>query len=364
VVRTVVNDHDSGPGSLREAISLAGDGDTIVFQKSLTGHTIALKTGELDITKSLSILGLGADRLTVSGKDLSRVFAISSGADVTIDALRISHGKAAAGGAIDNLGDLTLTNSVLSDSQSVGGVGGGGIFNEAGAHLTLSGSVLTANRAVAGAGTDVLGGGLLNQGDATVTGCVFEENEAVGGQAQDSSDQIGGSAGGGLDNFSGATLTLTRSRFVGNRAVAAAGTDFGIGGALDNNAGIHSEAASTATVTDCVFFANVATGGDGSAGNGGAVCNLGTGAAMTMTGCTVAGNRAVGGDNGDGVTALSQGIGGGIINQLGGTLDLVGCTVIGNEAVGSNGSTITAANPNTGGASEGASRTSSSAPCT
>src|SRR5262249_15400663 len=145
-----------------------------------------------------------------------------------------------------------------------------------------------------GSPQDVLGGGLLNEGTATVTSCLFAGNQALGGLPQDATDQLGGSGGGGLDN-SGGTLTLTRSRFLGNRALSAAGIAFVLGGGLDNNSGVHGDAPATATVTDCLFLGNVATGGDGAAGNGGGVCNVG--ATMTLTGCTVAGNRSIGGAN-------------------------------------------------------------------
>jgi hypothetical protein len=44
---TVLNNHDSGSGSLRDAISRARDGDTIVFATSLDGQTITLAGDEL-----------------------------------------------------------------------------------------------------------------------------------------------------------------------------------------------------------------------------------------------------------------------------------------------------------------------------
>ena len=44
---TVLNNHDSGAGSLRDALTKAKDGDTIVFAASLNGQTIALTSGEL-----------------------------------------------------------------------------------------------------------------------------------------------------------------------------------------------------------------------------------------------------------------------------------------------------------------------------
>src|SRR5712691_4688912 len=74
---TVTNPADSGDGSLRAAIAAAQSGDQIVFDTSLNGQTITLTSGELAIDKSLDIEGLGADRLTVSGNDASRIFDIT-----------------------------------------------------------------------------------------------------------------------------------------------------------------------------------------------------------------------------------------------------------------------------------------------
>ena len=63
---TVNNTNDSGPGSLRQALADANDGDTINFDVSLKGQTIALTSGELVIDKSLTITGPGSEQLVVS----------------------------------------------------------------------------------------------------------------------------------------------------------------------------------------------------------------------------------------------------------------------------------------------------------
>jgi hypothetical protein len=42
---TVMNNHDSGPGSLRAAITTAASGETIDFANSLKGETISPSTG-------------------------------------------------------------------------------------------------------------------------------------------------------------------------------------------------------------------------------------------------------------------------------------------------------------------------------
>src|SRR5262249_42907102 len=186
------------------------------------------------------------------------------------------------------------------------------------------------NTATAGAGLDVFGGGLLNEGLATVASSRFSGNKALGGQ---SFSFFGGSVGGGIDNFGGATLTVTDSAFSNNQAISAAGPYFGIGAALENNAGFTLTTPSTANISNSIFLDNLATGGAGAAGNGGALDNEGPGAAMTVTNSALLGNQSVGGPAGDGATTLGQGSGGGVLNFLG-ALTLRDCALIGNEAVG------------------------------
>ncbi|NES68578.1 MAG: calcium-binding protein, partial [Okeania sp. SIO2D1] len=97
---------DSGNGSLRDAIAMANatpDADTITFDSSLTGMTIGLTSGELSITNSLTINGLGANLLTVDAQQNGfRVFNIDNGSDdlinVFIDGLTITGGNPIGGG--------------------------------------------------------------------------------------------------------------------------------------------------------------------------------------------------------------------------------------------------------------------------
>ncbi|HEV3136553.1 MAG TPA: hypothetical protein VGZ26_01590, partial [Pirellulales bacterium] len=94
---TVTNASDSGPGSLRAVLGAANDGDTIRFSANLNGQTIKLTTGQLNVTKSVTINGLGENNLAVSGSHLSRVFAVSAGASPSIENLTISNGMAVTG---------------------------------------------------------------------------------------------------------------------------------------------------------------------------------------------------------------------------------------------------------------------------
>src|SRR6516165_8471153 len=84
---TVLNNLDSGAGSLRDTIAAAKSGDTVAFAPSLNGETITLTSNELTINKSLDIEGPGTSLLTISGNDTYRVFDVSQGLTVTIAGL-------------------------------------------------------------------------------------------------------------------------------------------------------------------------------------------------------------------------------------------------------------------------------------
>ena len=73
----VTNTNDSGPGSLRDALAVANDGDTI--DATGVSGTILLTSGELQITHNVTINGPGADNLAVDGNAQSRVFYINPG---------------------------------------------------------------------------------------------------------------------------------------------------------------------------------------------------------------------------------------------------------------------------------------------
>jgi hypothetical protein len=80
---TVTNTNDSGPGSLRQALADANDGDTINF--AVTG-TIGLTSSELVIDDSITISGPGPNLLDVSAGGLQfAVFHVMPGHTVAID---------------------------------------------------------------------------------------------------------------------------------------------------------------------------------------------------------------------------------------------------------------------------------------
>src|SRR5262245_17926595 len=90
---TVTTTADSGPGSLREAISNAAADETIDFAVS---GLITLSSGELAINTNLTIAGPGLTNLTIARSSAAgtpdfRIFNITAGS-VKISGLSISNG--------------------------------------------------------------------------------------------------------------------------------------------------------------------------------------------------------------------------------------------------------------------------------
>ena len=124
---TVTNTNDSGEGSLRQAVAdavLSPDDDTIEFDPSLTGQTISLTSGEIPIgddftTANIAIKGLGADNLTISGGDSSRVFIVGDNSQLALDGVKITDTIPSAIKVDGHFSatKLTLTNCIVTNNQ-------------------------------------------------------------------------------------------------------------------------------------------------------------------------------------------------------------------------------------------------------
>jgi hypothetical protein len=376
---TVVNPNDTGAGSLRNAITHANSGDTIVFDPSLDGQTITLSS-ELTISRSLDIEGPGPGRLTISGNDSNRILVINGGLTVTINGLTLSHGNAqqgssfpsgaAGGGAIVNDGSvLSLAGDVFTDNLSVGsgnGPKGGAIANYDSGYLTVTDSTFTGNRADGRVkdGTFAEGGAIFSDRGGpsmTILRCTFLDNQAIGGDGGvlgPRAFSIGAASGGAIHIEGASTLTVTDSTFTGNQAIGGSGgsaptgtsqgsyyIDGGEGGAIVNHDG------ATLIVSGSTFTSNQALGGSNATGAtiplgwlgvgiGGAVDNEGP---ATITSCAFIGNQALGGSGntgGGGGLLVGVGYGGGLDNELHpASLTVSNCTFTGNRAAGGAGNT-------------------------
>src|SRR5215471_6727111 len=95
----VTNTNDSGSGSLRDALAIANDGDTI--DATGVSGTILLTSGELQINHNVTINGPGAANLAVNGNATLRVFE-NFAANVAISGFTITNGFGLGAGGILN----------------------------------------------------------------------------------------------------------------------------------------------------------------------------------------------------------------------------------------------------------------------
>ncbi|NET44247.1 choice-of-anchor Q domain-containing protein [Okeania sp. SIO2B3] len=308
----VTNTMDAGNGSLRDAIAMANatpDADTITFDSSLTGMTIGLTSGELSITNSLTINGLGANLLTVDAQQNGfRVFNIDNDSDdlinVFIDGLTITGGNPiGGGGGISTSENLTVQDSIISGNTSIGIEGqydrftadGGGIDSHD-SNLTIINTDII-NNEVKGQladgnpkfqenfGDDPDGGGVsIRYGQLNVVDSNISGNKVTGGLSD----------GGGIYSWH-SDITVTNSTISGNTLE---GTAFGSGGGIYNRHG--NTTIANSTIADNSTFM---TSDLGSADGGGIFSRNGD---LEITDSTVSGNSAVGLDKTDGGGVYSK----------------------------------------------------------
>ncbi|MFL5331089.1 MAG: right-handed parallel beta-helix repeat-containing protein [Gemmataceae bacterium] len=164
-VFVVTNTNDAGLGSLRQAVlnanSASAASNTISFDSTVfnTAQTITLTSGELlDSDVALIINGPGADKLTVSGNNASRIFHVNNGAnELDINGMTITGGTfAGMGGAIlVGTGDtLTLNNVTMSgNNASTGGaIGVDASVSPSTANVRIANSTLSGNSASSAGG--------------------------------------------------------------------------------------------------------------------------------------------------------------------------------------------------------------------
>ena len=174
-----VVDANDGVVTLREALADVQSGDTITFDNSLQGKTIALDStlGQLEVTQSVTIDASSlwdeansAPGLTISGQDATRILRVGYNLYVEIKGLALTNGYSNGGGAISNGAELMLENCVLTNNTALGD--GGAIFSMG--WLTLKNCALTNNTALED------GGAIYNSGEADLNleNCLIVGNAA------------------------------------------------------------------------------------------------------------------------------------------------------------------------------------------
>ena len=343
VTRTA-DDPNPGSLRSEIALASAVSGSTVNFNipatdpgvSSATGAaTITLSLGPLVVSGTLRIVGPNSTggAIVVSGANQSRVFTVTAGT-VAFSSLTMENGNASqgnlnfpeseGGGGILNTANLTLTNCTVTGNTSTGlgpSIGGGGINNSgSSASLTMTNCTVSQNMGyfgngggIANSGTllltgctltgnsdntdDVAGGGLSNTGTATLNTCTLSGNSAGGGFL-----------GGGGGAYNSGTLTLNNCLVNGNRTSV-------------NGGGIENDSGAALTLSACTISSNSAGRGFNSYGFGGGISSFGT---AQITNSLVVNNSSFTNNFGSNAAGMYNG----------GTLTLINSTFAGNTLIG------------------------------
>lgn len=350
-ILVVTNNNDSGPGSLRQTIMDANSNDIINFDTSIT--FILLTTGELVISKNLSIIGYSEDAsiLKISGNNSSKIFSIDATFSVTISNLTITNGSdntysggivnrgnvnlinvsiincvGPFGGGIANFSTMIMKHSIISDNTGIGAGGGMVNFNAANAELDN----VTIMNCTSGSGA-----GISNSGTMTINNSIIDNNSCTAN-------------GGGVNNINIITInnsTISNNSSGNNGAgiyVIASNSNASINNTIIRNnisntrgGGIYN--ASTMSINQSTISTN------NSALNGGGITNINGN--MTITNSTIDNNMTI--STGAGIfsnsnlsiynstiynNTTSSNNGGGISSS--GTTTMINCTICNNAGGG------------------------------
>jgi CSLREA domain-containing protein len=286
----------TGVCTLRAAIqeiNARPGGDTISLQSATTylltrpGDDNSALNGDLDISRTVTILGAGAASTIIDGNGSvtgDRVFQIKGTAVISGVTIQRGNGTTGFGGSIQIVGDLSLINSAVM-SNTVGGSNawGGGIYSSG--SLTLANSIVSGNTTGSSnpyGGGIMVGNGYLTLLNSTVSG---NTTPGLGGGvafsglfASLSGSTVSGNganSGGGVYQR-GNTMTLLNSTLSGNYSYAS-------GGGIYNWIGTTS--LFNATITD-----NYADADLNGSGGGGGVSNT-DGGGFNFVNSIIAGNH-------------------------------------------------------------------------
>ncbi|MBX3474179.1 MAG: right-handed parallel beta-helix repeat-containing protein [Planctomycetes bacterium] len=330
----VSNLNDSGAGSLRQAIldanatpnqmvSMVPVADEIRFQAGVTG-TITLASALPVITEGVSIIGPGRALLTISGASLYRVFESQLGHYLGLSGMTVTNGRVDSdGGGLLSRGltvifDVSFVGCQANGPNSGGGPGGigrgGAIFHSPlVAALSVTNCLFQNCSASGGSGATAGGNGIGGAvyaafGSAAFLQVTFNQCMASGGTG---SGSTGGFARGGAIS-SDVDLTLTDCVLDGCQALGGGSTAaFPSGQALAGAVfASRNLTLSNTTLTACSAVGAGSSGatGTGGDGSGGAICyNGGTGQVATLTKVAITGCAALRGAANGGTAGVSQG---------------------------------------------------------
>ena len=241
----VSNCDDSGPGSLRDSLEAAVDGDTIDLTQ-LTCSRITLTTGAIIFgANNVAIVGPGRNELMIDGglggavlyhlgfgtlvvRDLSIGYSfkyrndvqvagscVHSGGNALLQSVTITTcntvsaaGYSALGGAVYAAGIAQLENSTVTMSEAkangTGYASGGGVYGVNGVNAIYS--TISNNVALVEGGTPSYGGGIFARGTSLILSSTISGNQAL---------EMGGIA---FVDYNSAHQVVINSTISGNRS--------------------------------------------------------------------------------------------------------------------------------------------------
>ncbi|MGZ0170505.1 MAG: beta strand repeat-containing protein, partial [Planctomycetales bacterium] len=297
-----------GNSTLRAAIMEANSqpgADSIVLLPGTYRLTIAgqdendTRSGDLDITETLTIIGAGDGSTIIDAAGLDRAFHVIAGASLNLMGVTVINGDADLGGAILNQGVINIENSTITNSSARLG---GGIYNDI-TEGTLDGSILAIDTTIAvsdvtefprQAGFTIIVDAEEMRVDS-ISGSTFTVTRAVNGTI----------ANAHLDNAAvtyvgTATVTLLNANVVNNEALLNGGGIYNndqlvvtASSVSSNMAGVRGGGiynTETVTIDQSTLDSNVAEVNGGAIYNEGTV--TGTFSSVTITGSTLSNNEA------------------------------------------------------------------------
>lgn len=311
LIAAIHSANESGTAETPAVVNLAPGGN---YTLDTADNTDGGANGLPVITGTVTINGNGATiaRSSADGTAAFRILQISG--TLQLDSVTLRNGsitgenfRSGSGGAILNLGVLTLTNSIITGNRAERD--GGGIANVAfdqNAYLEIRNSRVLSNTA------DRNGGGISSHANNQQTAILLvHHSEIMGNQVPGEGFVLFGGFGGGIysgdrdveDEFGsgavGATgfVTITQSSVHHNKATDAGG---GIANKMDGTSRIEMAVISSA------IYSNSARADGNQVGNGGGLANID--AVLMLQNSTVSGNEAAG------FGIVGSGYGGGVYN--------------------------------------------------
>jgi predicted outer membrane repeat protein len=217
-----------GSCSLRDALDVAGEGDTIAFAAGLTGTiNIDATQGQFEIDFGLTIAGPGAASITIDAGANSRIFYVCTSGDApTISGITMTNGLADKGGAVyeESCGGVILRDVVITGNEATYG---GGVYSID--DLWIYDSTIS-NNVADGDGGGIYAESALIIADSVISGNVHTEPADGGGGIRaggtsvsilrtEIAENVTQANGGGLySSADDAVISIVDSTIAGNEA--------------------------------------------------------------------------------------------------------------------------------------------------